>query len=69
VIGAVGPVARDYGALAINSQTGQGGAGGDIQPTQTLASFGKTMLASVGVQSSTIDAAITIGKVVPAALA
>jgi hypothetical protein len=69
VIGAVGPVASDYGALAIDSRTGVGTAGGDIDAGSTLASFGKTALAAVGADASTIDASISIGKVIPAALA
>jgi len=69
IIGAVGPVANDYGCLAINSQTGAGGTGGDISPAETLAAFGKTTLAAVGVDSSVIDKAITAGKVVSGALA
>jgi hypothetical protein len=69
VIGAVGQVAGDYGALPINSTTGAGGPGGDIEAGSTLASFGKTALAAVGVDSSTIDSLIATGKVVPAALA
>jgi hypothetical protein len=68
VIGGVGPVARDFGALAINSQTGAGGADGDIQPKATLASFGRTALAAVGVPSATIDTLIETGKMIPAAL-
>ena len=69
VIGGVGPVAGDYGALPINSTNGVGGTGGDIEAGSTLASFGKTALAAVGVESSTIDSLIATGKVVPAALA
>lgn len=69
IIGGVGPVAGDYGALPINSTTGAGGAGGDIEAGSTLASFGKTALAAVGVDASTIDSLIATGKVVPAALA
>lgn len=69
VIGGVGPVASDYGALAIDSQTGAGGAGGDVEPGSTLASFGKTALAAVGADAAAIDAAISTGKVIPAALA
>jgi len=67
VIGGVGPVAPDFGALSINSTTGK--AGGDIDAGDTLASFGKTMLAAVGVDSATIDTAITGGKVIRGALA
>ena len=69
VIGGVAPVAGDYGAVAINSTTGAGGSGGDIAAGDTLASFGKTALAAVGVDDSAISASITGGKVVSAALA
>jgi hypothetical protein len=68
VIGGVGPVASDFGALAVNSQNGRGGAGGDVEPAATLASFGKTVLTAVGVDDATIDQSITAGKVIPAAL-
>jgi hypothetical protein len=69
VIGGVGAVANDFGALAIDSTTGQGATGGDISPAETLASFGKTLLAAVGTDSATIDQSILSGKVVTAALA
>jgi hypothetical protein len=69
VIGGVTRVASDYGAMAIDSKTGVGVAGGDIDAGSTLASFGKTALAAVGVDSGTIDTLISTGKVVPAALA
>lgn len=69
VIGGVGPVGSDYGALAIDARTGAGGRGGDIAPGDTLASFGKTALAAVGIDAAAIAAAIEPGKVVPAALA
>jgi hypothetical protein len=69
IIGAVGPVGNDYGALAISSHTGEGVAGGDIETGASLASFGKTVFAAVGADAATIDQSITNGKVVPAALA
>ena len=69
VIGGVGPVGGDYGALAISSASGAGSAGGDIKPTDTLASFGKSMMAAVGVDAATIDSSIMSGKVVQGALA
>lgn len=69
VIGGVGPVAGDYGALAIDSKSGRGVAGGDIAAVDTLASFGKTALAAVGVDAATIGQAITAGQVIGAALA
>jgi hypothetical protein len=48
IVGAIGPVAGDYGALAIDSKTGAGTAGGNVQPGDTLAAYGQTMLAAVG---------------------
>jgi hypothetical protein len=68
VLGAVGPVGKDYGALALHSASGVGDAGGDIPAEATLASFGKTVLAAIGADTATIDAAIAHGKVVTAAL-
>lgn len=69
VIGGVAPVAGDYGAVAINSATGVGGSGGDIAPAQTLAAFGATALAAVGVDDAVIGSSISGGKVISAALA
>jgi hypothetical protein len=66
VVGGVGPVGNDYGCVAIDSATGN--AGGDITPLNSLASFGKTALASVGVDASIIDTAISSGKVITGAL-
>jgi hypothetical protein len=69
VVGAVGRVAGDYGALAIDSKSGAGTAGGDIAAVDTLASFGQTMLAAVGIDAATISDQIPTGKVVSGALA
>jgi hypothetical protein len=69
VIGGVGPVDGDYGALGIDAKTGAGSPNGDIRPLDTLASFGRTMLAAVGVSSDTIAANISSGQVVSPALA
>jgi hypothetical protein len=69
VIGGIAPVAGDYGALAIDSRTGAGTASGDVPAGSTLASFGKTALAAVGVDGAAIDNLISAGKVIPAALA
>src|SRR5262249_8201538 len=69
VIGGVGKSGNDYGALAIDSASGRGGDGGDLYPGDTLASFGKTMLAAVGADPASIDTSINGGKVVSAALA
>lgn len=69
LIGGVGPSGKDFGALAIDSSTGKGGAGGDISPIDSLTSFGKTMLAAVGADAAFTDQAVLGGKVVTAALA
>jgi hypothetical protein len=69
VLGGVAPVAADYGALAIDSQSGDGGDGGDIAAADTLASYGRTLLAAVGVDAATIASRITSGSVITAALA
>jgi hypothetical protein len=69
VIGGVAPVQNDYGALPIDSKSGTGTTGGDIQAVDTLGSYGKTILAAVGVDSSIITSQITSGQIIAAALA
>jgi hypothetical protein len=69
IVGGVAPVAGDYGALAIDSTSGRGVAGGDISPLDSLASFGKTTLAAVGIDAQTIGTSISAGKVISGALA
>jgi hypothetical protein len=69
VIGAVGQVGNDYGATAIDSKTGKGGAAGDIEPASTLGSFGQTLLTGLGVPPASVAQEITAGRIVPAALA
>jgi hypothetical protein len=69
VIGGVTPVGNDYGCLPIVSSTGQGSASGDITAANTLACFGQTALAAVGVPQTTINNVITTGQVVTPALA
>lgn len=64
VVGGVAPQAGDYGALGIDSATGIGNASGDIAAIDTLAAFGKTVMAAVGIDSATIETSIPAGKVV-----
>jgi hypothetical protein len=54
--------------LAIDSKTGRAAPNGDITALQTLASFGRTMLASVGVGPAVIATQITSGQVITGAL-
>jgi hypothetical protein len=64
VVGGLAPIAKDYGATAIDSKTGLSSASGDIAAVDTLASYGQTLLAAVGVDSATIASQISSGKVV-----
>jgi hypothetical protein len=69
VIGAVGPVGTDYGALPIDSSSGSGSPGGDVHAADTLAAFGQTMLAAVGADPSVVVSPNGTARVVSAALA
>ena len=69
ILGGVAPAGGDFGATDMDSSTGKGRAGADIAAIDTLASFGKTTLAAVGVTSDTANQLIPSGKVVTAALA
>jgi hypothetical protein len=69
VIGSVGPVATDYGALPIDSKTGAGKADGDIRAEDTLVAFGQTVLAALGGDPASIGTPNGSGKVIAAALA
>ena len=68
VIGAVAPVESDYGATNIDSNSGAGMPSGDIAAIDTLASFGKTLLASVGVDPAVIQRSIPSGQIIRPAL-
>jgi hypothetical protein len=69
VIGAVGPVAGDFGALAIDAKSGAGSTGGDIDPVDTLAAFAQTTLAAVGGDPGIITSPAGTAKIVGPALA
>jgi hypothetical protein len=70
VVGGLTPQAGDYAALPIDSATGRGVASGaDIAFTDTLGAFAKTLGASLGIPRDVLDANITSGKIVAAALA
>jgi len=68
VVGAVGPVDKDYGATPIDSKTGQSNPSGDIKALDTLASYGRTLLAAVGVNDETIQSQVLTGSVVSGVL-
>jgi ABC-type sugar transport system substrate-binding protein len=68
VVGGLQPVAKDYGATAIDSKTGKSSASGDISAADSLASYGQTLLAAVGVDPALIAGQINAGKVVSGVL-
>jgi len=68
VVGGLTPVAKDYGATGIDSKTGAASSTSDISNIDTLASYGRTLLAAVGVESSVIETQITSGSVVTGVL-
>jgi hypothetical protein len=69
VYGGITPTQGDYGALPIDSKTGEGSTSGDITALSTLASFGKTALTAVGCDATSISTQITSGTVIAGALA
>jgi hypothetical protein len=69
IIGGVAPVGSDYGALAIDSKSGAASATGDVSAVNSLAAFGRTMLAGVGVSPADISSDVGTGTVVTGALA
>jgi hypothetical protein len=70
VIGGVAPGAGgEYEAVAIDSKSGQGSASGDVTPAASLASWGQTMMAAVGIDTTTITQAIPSGLMISGALA
>jgi hypothetical protein len=65
----IAPTRGDYGALAIDSKTGQGSTRCDITAVGTLASFGKTALTAVGCDATGVSAQIASGGVIAGAYA
>jgi hypothetical protein len=68
VIGGVDAVDQDFGAVGIDSKTGKPSPSGDISPLSSLESAGKTLAAALQVPSDRIEARISGGSVVSAAL-
>jgi hypothetical protein len=66
VIGGVGPVDGDYGALGIDANSGAPGI--DVAPIDTLGAFGKTVLTAVGVAPAVVTQSISSGAVINGAL-
>jgi hypothetical protein len=68
VVGGIAPASTDYGATGVDSKTGLSSSNGDIPPLATLASYGQTLLAAVGVDPSVIVTQVTSGSVVSGVL-
>jgi hypothetical protein len=68
VIGGLSPVGDDFGAVAIDSKTGLASAKGDIDPSTSLESAGKTLAAALQLPEDRITARINAGTIVSGAL-
>lgn len=69
VIGGITPQAGDYAAMPIDSKSGKGAtSGADISFNDTLGAMGKTLGAGLGLSDDLLEANISSGKVVRAAL-
>ena len=68
VVGGLAVVDKDYGATDIDSKSGQSSTSGDIKAIDSLAAYGQTLMASVGVDSATIKSQILTGTVVSGVL-
>ena len=62
--GVYGGIGQDLGCLPINPTTGLGESGGSISAEETMTSMGKSLLAALGHDSSTIDTRIKGGQVI-----
>ncbi len=60
---------NDYRATGFDATTGSISDSGDVPYEQTLGAAGKTLGAACGVLATVLDDQITLGKIVPAALA
>jgi hypothetical protein len=69
VIGGITPQAGDYAALPIDAKSGRGLiSGADIPLNDTLGALGKTLGAGLGISRDLLEANVSSGKVVTAAL-
>ena len=68
VIGGVGPVSPDYGALPIDSKSGAAEPGGDVRPIDTMAAYAQTLLAAIGAPPTLVQSPGGTGRVIAAAL-
>jgi uncharacterized protein (DUF1501 family) len=69
VIGGITPQAGDFAALPIDAKSGRGMTNGaDIPFSDTLGAMGKTLGAGLGISRDLLEANVSSGKVVTAAL-
>ncbi len=69
IAGGVASSGKDFGAVAIDSQSGKGGDGGDIPVTESLEAVAKTLGAALGIARDRLEKRILGGKVIEAAVA
>jgi cysteine-rich repeat protein len=68
VIGGVGRVDSDFGALQLSSTTGKAEPDGDVDPLSSLESAARTLASALRVPAERVDLRINGGKTVTAAL-
>jgi hypothetical protein len=68
VVGGLIPRGNDYQASPFDSATGRASMSGDVTFYASFGSMAKTIGRAIGVSQSVLDANITAGKVLPAAL-
>ena len=69
VVGGIAPFGNDWGATAIDSQSGRSDPGGDVAQNETLEAACKTLGAALGIEEEWLDDAIVGGRVIAGALA
>lgn len=67
IIGKVGRVGRDFGALAMQSESGQGGSG-DVPASESMSAAVKSLGAALGLEPARLDRRVQGGKVIRAML-
>jgi hypothetical protein len=68
LVGGIRAQGKDFAAQPIDSESGTGGAGGDIPFESTMGSFAKTLGVALGIGEEVLDEEVLAGKVVRAAV-
>jgi hypothetical protein len=69
LVGGIAFQGKDFAAQPIDSESGEGGDGGDIAYGSTMGAFAKTLGRALGIGEEVLDEEVLTGKVVRAAVA